>query len=154
MTLCTITNILIIYIGLIIISVICISDTNTIEIHYFGLALIGCICIISVLVYLKACITQNQGQIVPLYIPSGSSVNIQQTFTNSLRNNFIVDTVILITEPKLIATKLTKIKSNDECTICYDNIKNQQLPCFHEFCDECIEKFVNKSCPYCRSQYV
>ena len=43
------------------------------------------------------------------------------------------------------------IKSNEECPICYNNICNVSTECKHKFCQNCIDKWLEKNitCPIC-----
>lgn len=51
----------------------------------------------------------------------------------------------------------------DVCPICYDNYREPKgLPCFHTFCKECLQKYINNktpgdlhfNCPVCRKRTV
>ena len=41
-------------------------------------------------------------------------------------------------------------ENNDECIICYDKA-NIQLPCKHNYCEECLKR-INKCC-YCMKEF-
>ena len=56
----------------------------------------------------------------------------------------------------MAAKEVKKATTNLSCPVCYQVFKNPKyLPCYHSYCEECLEKMVKQSkitCPECRQE--
>ena len=71
----------------------------------------------------------------------------------------VTDSVLQMAEPHKVAEEaLKKVAARLECGICHKQYKDPKLlPCFHVFCNQCLERLVQKrdgqsvlQCPNCR----
>jgi hypothetical protein len=75
-----------------------------------------------------------------------------------LENNEFSDDILnkIYNHYNIFNWKDIKLQLTTECSICQSNTSNIKTPCSHEFCKDCIEKWIttNLSCPYCRFQFI
>ena len=58
----------------------------------------------------------------------------------------------------MAAKEVKKATVNLSCPVCYQVFKNPKyLPCYHFYCEECLEKMVKQCkipCPECRKEVI